>query len=720
MKKKLIKILTLILVTVLALGCFAGCRIISTDNRKDMAQVVAEVNIGKDKQELKDTFENIFFGETFSITNEQVDKILSTAEITKLDLVSYFINYGYSLVQSGYSYSQVFETLITQLTNRKIILQFATLYYLNAGKVVVDADSVPGQDASEDGTVTIKDNITVEGYLSALEKGENEALKYILSEDNYNYALYSLRVSINTAIDSYEEEIINSDDDDSSSTTSDRTIPTGADTEETYSYPKKEGTNEVDYEIYTGYNTADTCGEYEKLDGSTVVTRKKAYNKFIKALDNNNMLDDEDNISKIEELPYFETEMKNQLEQMVINNFSDTLLISRTDAIEQSDLEAKYNEIYEGQLSIFKTLSEYTSALDSMADDNFILYSPQSGFGFVYNILLPFNAGESDRLADYSNKLSNDIINQSQYYYYRNQLLKDLTGTDQRSSWFNGTTDYSYQSEGTKGTDYYGASDYLFFEDNFGKIDKYDGRYSYNGTVVKNDDDTYTLTPNRITIDQFLGEMEGYLNFVLGADSITVTKSASDSFYDMQDYYTTDASGNPVIDYSKLVYYTATVKGVSSVGRDGYLVKDSASYKALAAMNDLQFAYTTDTSVLNKYLGYSVTGKGNSTSYVKEFEYAAQTALQEGAGTISVVATDYGWHIIYVAYVFDEGATYNGFVYAERNSEGTFSNLFFNAYKDVVAQNYATTKQTEVTTVLKESAVTLYESRYKDLSSISA
>ena len=43
MKKKLIKILTLILVTAFALGCFAGCRIITTDNRKDMEQVVQQL-----------------------------------------------------------------------------------------------------------------------------------------------------------------------------------------------------------------------------------------------------------------------------------------------------------------------------------------------------------------------------------------------------------------------------------------------------------------------------------------------------------------------------------------------------------------------------------------------------------------------------------------------------------------------------------------------------
>jgi len=84
----------------------------------------------------------------------------------------------------------------------------------------------------------------------------------------------------------------------------------------------------------------------------------------------------------------------------------------------------------------------------------------------VYNTLLPFSAGQSDALADYNNRLSNNVINQSEYYYYRNQLLSEVEATDQRASWFNGATDYSYQATGEN---YFGNSDYLFFEDNAGR-----------------------------------------------------------------------------------------------------------------------------------------------------------------------------------------------------------------------------------------------------------
>lgn len=723
MKKRLIKILTLILAAALSISCFAGCEIVTSNNRKDMSQVVAKVNIAKDKELLKDTFEDAFFGKELKLSDTDVDKLITAAEVSKLELVSYFINYGYNYVQQGYSYAQTFETLMSALTNRKMVLQFATLYYLNEGEVAVDADSVFGLDTEEDtdgdGVVVIVSDITVEEYLNAKDKGENEALKYLLSEENYNYALYTLRKSVNDALDTYEKDILKEEEDASSSSSGDRAIPTGADTKEDYYYPTTTA-GELDYEIYTGYNSAEECGDYEKLDKSTVVTRKKAYNKFLKALENNFMLNEDDDISKIEELPYFETEMKNQLEQMVMNNFYDTLLISRTDAIEQDDYIAKYDEIYKGQQTVFKSVSEYTTALDSVSDENFILYSPKAGFGFVYNTLLPFSKSVTNlQLADLKAQLSNNVIDQSQYYYARNQLLKELTATDQRQSWFNGTTDYSYQAEGAAGTDYYGDSGYLFFKDNQGNIDKYTGKYAYNGTVAENEDGGYTLNPEKLDIGGFITEMTGYLDFVLGSSSLEVTKAQSSAFYEIEDYQTADVNGNPSYDYSKLVYYTAKVKGVSDVSRDDYFVKDSVSYKALSAMNDLQFAYTTDTAILNKYLGYSVAGKGNSTSYVAEFEYAAQEALAEGAGTISIVATDFGWHVIYVAYVYEAGETFQKhFVWEDRNQEGTFSYLFYRAYRDTIAENYATGKQNEVTTVLKDSAVTVYKSRYKDLSNL--
>ena len=299
MKKKLITIISSLLVAVLALGMFSGCELLSTDNRRDMEQVVAEVNIGGDTDSLNDMFRTIF-GSDYTLKAEVADSlsdIVTTENIYKRDLVAYFINYGYYYVsQSGMTYAEAFAQLIQDLVSRKIVVQYAMLYYLGEGEVVVDRDSLSTEVLSdlesygyeevyENGELTdgirVKKGLNVSDFLAAKNaeglSGDAQTLAmlgYFLTEDEKNYAEYQLRLSINNAIDSYEESIISSSSDDSSSSSdSDRATPTGAnETDDSY-YPKKED-GSLNYEVYTGSNYASDLGDYERLDGSTPVTRR--------------------------------------------------------------------------------------------------------------------------------------------------------------------------------------------------------------------------------------------------------------------------------------------------------------------------------------------------------------------------------------------------------------------------------------------------------------
>ncbi len=132
------------------------------------------------------------------------------------------------------------------------------------------------------------------------------------------------------------------------------------------------------------------------------------------------------------------------------------------------------------------------------------------------------------------------------------------------------------------------------------------------------------------------------------------------------------------------------------------------------------FAYSTDTGCLNSYLGYSIAAKGYSTSYVAEFEYAAQEAIAQGTGTVYVVLTDYGWHVIYVSYAIPADVVYQeGFVYEDRNIEGTFSYYFYQAMKEEDTSTYVEDMQSRVRELLNNDAnVTIYTRRYSDLSSL--
>ena len=781
MKKKLIKILSAAIAVVFALGVFAGCDLLVTDNRRDMEQVVAEVNIGADTEALSASMEAVG-SELDADISSAIGEIVSQENILKRDLIVYFMSYGYNYVSSDASdYSAAFESILDDLVENKILSQFATIYYLNAGEVRVDRDRTDLNDKGyteiteeesgiADGLRMNKD-LTVEGYKAAIgdktgDEASVAAYSYFLTEDEINYANYVVMSSINGAIDSYEEDIIAEMNDTTTSSDS-RTTPTGANTISSTYYPSRteNGAKVVDYGIYTGYNTISECGDYEKVNGSTTYTRRRAYARFLNALRLNYLVQEDEDVSMdVTELSYFTVELETQLEQRLLNKFIATLSLLSSENITQDTLQSAYNIELTSQTESNKRAdsSTFISTMDSLSDTSFVLYSPDGRqFGYVYNILIPFNAGQTLNLAEVGQHYT---AGTAAYYAARNsrdsELYDRVEATDQRGPWFNGSTDYSYVAEGDG---YYknaknSAEDkenYLFFEDSFvtsaneegevAGIDRYAGRYPYNGSAVQNNDDTYTLTPFRLNIDEFIDEMEAYIDWyinysVSGASGTHASgsyysgKDASgahvwngtngDAFYETttEDFQKVDeTTGRTTVDQSANIYYKGSVAGVEGSAAATYLTEGSTSYAALSAFNELMFAYSTDTGCLNTYYGYSIASSEDATDYVAEFEFAAQEAIKEGIGTYYVVATDYGWHILYVSFAFNGGVTYaDGFIYSERNVEGTFSYYYYQAKKSSLTSSDITDVRNNIFTELNSSdVVSRYPSRYANLSSIS-
>lgn len=756
MKKKLIRIVSLVMTAMLALGLFSGCSlgifsdmgILVTDNQRDMQQVVAEVNLGKDKTSLEESF-SLLSEELKSTVADQLDKVLTTDEIYKRDLVAYFMSYGYNYYSQNNSYTATFEQVMQDLVDRKIMSQFATVYYLNAGEVLVDRDNITIKDGYVDisGTDGMKMNgeISLDGYLSAIEgkTGDEAAVagySYLLTDAEIKYATYVIMVSVNSAIDSYEEDYIKAEDETTSSTET-RTTPTGANTLPDGYYPTKED-GSIDYAIYTGSNSASECGKYEKKEGSTSYTRSRSYAQFIHALRENYLIgEDEKDVTDVTALSYFTTELKSQLEQMLINKFYATLAYKAAQTMSAATLQESYQTLLNSQEASTES-SSFTTTMDSLSDTSFVVYSPKNRkFGFVYNILLPFNTNQTKLL---------DSIRYTdgtkEYYAARNTnagLLSSIEAKDQRASWFNGSEDYSFEATG----DYYknaynsaeGKTNYLFFKDSYVEngegIERYAGKYPFNGTAEKKDDGTYKLTYNLLDIDGFIDEMESYIGYVTENASVASGKyysgtldnlaqwnaadKESSTFYSVTaDYFPKDANG--VIDQSANIYYKGSVSNLGFT-TDGALDKTTNSYKAISAVNELMFAYSTDTGCLNSYLGYSIAAKEEATSYVAEFEYAAQQAINDGAGVGNyyVVATDYGWHIIYVSFVYTGGEVYGGFDYNERNTEGTFSYYFYQSKKSSTVTEYGNNKETMIRyNANNDTVVTLHKDRYEDLLNI--
>jgi hypothetical protein len=238
------------------------------------------------------------------------------------------------------------------------------------------------------------------------------------------------------------------------------------------------------------------------------------------------------------------------------------------------------------------------------------------------------------------------------------------------------------------------------------KLTQYAGQYPFNGTVNETKSE---VKANSVTIDEFMEIFEAQIDKAVGKD---VTKNgAKVNDYNTNEYK--DAEGE--IDYSKFIYYTGSVELENQTAK-GFFDPTTDQYKALSAVNELMFAYSTDTGCLKSYMGYVVSPY--KTEFVSEFEYAAQYVVKQGVGSYVVAPSDYGWHIIYCSFVYDadDGDVFGGFKEAEMKVEGTFSYLFYESLKATSATSYTNTVKSQlVNEYNNEKAVTLYTKAYKDL-----
>lgn len=660
---------------------------------------------------------------------------ITVSSIEKRDLVSYFINVGSTYVtQYGYSYADTFNMLLDSLIDNAVLTQYATLY-------LIGEKSKTEPNALE----TFKSKTT-----------EVEKYKYLLDDDDVEYATYKLYSSLNSAIDSYEKKVI--EEEDGYTGTDKRTTPTNLDAEQDDYYPVKDG--KLDYNVYTGFEgyLIGQSGKYQedKLDGTTRVTRIKAYNAFLDNLRANDLIGDGESevLTDVLKLGYIQSEFVSQLESRVVNKYYELYEEQRETLLTDNNYEYTadvYGKMLGDQKKSYKTSSAFDTAMGSMSSTSFILYNPETDesdwadydgknlakFGYVYNILLPYNAKQSAQLAELT-KIKEANKDDNSYYVERNELLRNIKTEDQRSAWFNGEKNYSFnaKAEESKYTaDYYGKNsgrDYLFFEGHladsaeggrYKKLQAYDGRYSYNGSVYENDNGSYTLIGNELTIDGMLKEFSAYINYVLGGDYVEFDKGytpeqGNTAYYNQTDFYK-DADKKE-IDYSKFLYASGKVK-FGEFKKSDLMNSKTKQYEAMSAVNELQFAYTTDMGVLSQYVGYSVSAY--NTSYIKEFEYAAKLAVANGEGSFTVCAGDYGWHLIYVTYAFDFGT--DGVVYTPDwvnnvEVEGTFENLFYEWLKSTDLADVTTNRRDKIISDFgKETGdhitVVKYQSRYQNL-----
>ena len=338
--KKTTKVAAVALAAALSSTLLAGCDI-TTDVSKDYAQVIAEVNITDSAN-----FESSSYAE--------YGDVIGTTEITKRDMVAYFISTGYSMMESyGWTYYDTFNMISETLVNRQIYIQYAMLYLLD--------------DESES-------DITVAGYEAAVEGQTGidrrlAALAYFLDEEEEAQALYSTRQLINSTLDSQEETYLDHDHSHDDSTTA-RTTPTGIDTETEDYY------NEA-YRIYTGSNALADCPGYEAPEGSTPTTRRKAYSSFLASLRANSLIESGEDLSDVESLTYFKTELASAYETAIINKLTDKFEDAIRATVNEQYAQEIYDTTYSRQETTFANDTDsFETALDGVSDTSFVLTAP--------------------------------------------------------------------------------------------------------------------------------------------------------------------------------------------------------------------------------------------------------------------------------------------------------------------------------------------------------
>lgn len=292
-------------------------------------------------------------------------------------------------------------------------------------------------------------------------------------------------------------------------------------------------------------------------------------------------------------------ELSSQLEQALINKYNDDLSEAANAKLTKEYVEGQYNDLVETQKNSYTSDQSAFGNGDRepVSDDSFVVYSPKEGFGFVYNILLPFSETQTQLLSTYKNDKG---LKKEEVAAKRADLLEQVKGKDLRAAWFSKNEDNNYAYEAADGEEYYSGSEgskersnYLFFEDNlknsegenarYEPLKQYYGKYAYNGTVTKDEDGKYTCKPNEIGIDEFIDEMEGYLTYA----GLTASGNLSSS-YVTDGAYTIDEKGN-FGDYSEFLYYEGSVD-LGDEDQNDYFIEGTNSYTAVSVINELTFA----------------------------------------------------------------------------------------------------------------------------------
>ena len=697
MKKPLGKIIAIIVSLVVSIGIFAGCDLIGVNTDKDMQQVIAKVQVNGAAEE------NVY----------------------KRELMNGYVSYGARYAQYGYTSSQIYEMILENLVNNKVVVQYARLQLDAAeGKKYQHSDVVKGYldlPAENLTTSAAKDRIEYIGKI----------LPYV-TEVQVAQAAYNVKSNLNNIIDSLDDSKSDKTVEKENQSVSARTTPTqksvdGEVVDEAYA--KATDGVEVDTLVDDLGDMKDDydawlikkCVSYKM--SATTSARKKAINNFIDLFkdESRGLISQEeyDLFTKkgeqynLNNYLYYIDLIAANLESLLVNNYEELIETTAEEGITADALWDEYVSAYKTQKASYdKDYTAYESALEDAGEDSFIFYNPTidgAKYGYVANILIGFSDQASSALSDFKNKATT----QAAIDEYREELLSTLVATDLRSTWL--------------------QSGYYVPEDKENK----DG-YAFDEKYVKAD----------TMLKQFLGSFADNTDYAETEDAYTYYLDGSEWKWGdkAEESYAADFSDIIANEYAFADFMSdifGTVLGTSAAPSADYpyegqlaVSADERTAKTLGSetldkIDDLLFAFSTDGGSLNNYLGYLYSPKTSADKYVTEFSKAAKYLVEEkGVGAYCVVATDFGYHLMICTKVVEGSVGYYGNKESEAEAktqfisdfdvEGTVAYKFKEAKKsanvdklvsDIVTYNIS--KYIDENS--KDYAVTKYEKTYKNL-----
>ncbi len=482
-----------------------------------------------------------------------------------------------------------------------------------------------------------------ETELTPLNAGEivGNPLEKYLSANQINSIKKKANESINSAIEGYLEK--DEEEEEKEETEETRTTPTYED----------DGEEEVVSEA-----------DIPAVDKDSTKAIKTAYSQFEKALKKNYYTYDS----------YYASIVDDLIEDEIVGLWEDSIEGKVT--VSYAEMQKRYEDMLAVQSSEYASAADYKTALGEVSSSKFVLYNEAVGYGYVYNLLIPFSDYQAAILAKYTAKYQAGKMTTAQYKAIRNTLLTGVKAKDLRESWITAGYDYDFTTKlfgedycKTAGIPFDGTVSYTYTNDAGEEVVLVDTK------APENTKGKYTYVTNEYSMDEFLGKFNGWMK----------AEPVADPSY---------ANAGQV----KLAETTLTA--------------------AKEMISDLCFAYGSDTGILNSYKGYVSAPEpadNASETYVKEFAVAARDVVNKGAGNYVVVGTDYGWHIIYCTEALNTDSQVLN--QDDLTKTGTFTYNFHKMMKDSLVSKTISDQQTELLNTYKNDTkvVKKYATRYADL-----